>query len=78
MLGGKWIAVVLCALPVAGAYLWDMHKGVAPQSFLDTDHIAAVAIAVLAVFSWLFFVTKAWVHDASHAYARALLATCEA
>jgi hypothetical protein len=78
MLGGKWIAVVLCVLPVAGAYLWDMHKGIAPQPFLDTDHVAAVAIALLSVIGWLFFVTKAWVQDASHAYARALLASCEA
>jgi hypothetical protein len=78
MLGGKWIAVALCVLPVLGAYLWDMHKGVAPESFLDTEHVAAVFLALLAVIGWVFFVTKLWVQDAADAYARALLATCEA
>jgi hypothetical protein len=76
MLGGKWFAVTLCVLPLAGAYAWDFYKGLRPQ--FDNDHVAAIAIAGVAVLSWLLFVTKAWVRDASHAYARALLATCEA
>ncbi len=76
MLGGKWIAIVLCVLPLIGAYAWGAYKGLPPD--FDTDHIAAIAIAALAVVGWTFFVTKEWVRDASHGYARALLATCEA
>ncbi|NKE68623.1 hypothetical protein RAMLITH_22640 [Ramlibacter sp. RBP-2] len=76
MFGGKWLAITLCVLPLAAAYAWDAYKGVGPQ--FDNDHVAAIAIAVVAVLAWLFFVTKEWVRDASHAYARALLATCEA
>ena len=76
MLGGKWFALTLCVLPLATAYAWDFYKGAAPQ--FDNDRVAAIAIAVLAVAGWLFFVTGEWVKDASHAYARALLAACEA
>jgi len=76
MLGGKWFALTLCVLPLAVAYAWDIYKGVGPQ--FGNDHVAAIAIAAVAVLSWLFFVTEEWVRDASHAYARALLATCEA
>jgi hypothetical protein len=76
MLGGKWFALTLCVLPLAAAYAWDIYKGVGPQ--FDNDHVAAIAIAGVAVLGWLFFVTEEWVRDASHAYARALLAACEA
>lgn len=76
MLGGKWFALTLCVLPLAAAYAWDIYKGVGPQ--FDNDHVAAIAIASVALLGWLFFVTEEWVRDASHAYARALLATCEA
>jgi hypothetical protein len=76
MFGGKWLAVTLCVLPLAATYAWDVYKGDGPQ--FDNDRVAAIAIAGLAVLAWLFFVTKEWVRDASHAYARALLATCEA
>lgn len=76
MLGSKWIAIVLCLLPLIGAYAWGAYRGVYPE--LDTDHIAAISIAALAVVGWAFFVTDEWVRDASHGYARALLATCEA
>jgi hypothetical protein len=76
MLGGKWLAIALTVLPVAGAYAWSAYRGLEPQ--FDTDHIAAIAVAALAVIGWVLFVTEEWVRDASHAYARALLATCEA
>jgi hypothetical protein len=76
MFGGKWLAVTLCVLPLAAAYAWDFYKGLGPQ--FDNDHVAAIAVAGVAVLGWLFFVTEEWVRDASHAYARALLATCEA
>jgi hypothetical protein len=76
MLGGKWFAITLCLLPLVGAYAWDFYKGVGAQ--FDTDHVAAIVVAGVTVMAWLFFVTKEWVKDASHAYARALLATCEA
>jgi hypothetical protein len=75
MFGGKWLAVALCVLPLAAGYAWDAYKGIGPQ--FDNDHVAAIAISATAVVAWLFFVTKEWVRDASHAYARALLATCE-
>lgn len=76
MFGSKWLAIALCLLPVAGAYGWDLYKAAPP--LFDNDRVTAIAIAVLAVVGWLFFVTEAWVRDASHSYARALLATCEA
>jgi hypothetical protein len=76
MLGGKWLAVTLCVLPLAAVYGWDIYRGSGPQ--FDNDHVAAIAIAGVGVMGWLFFVTEEWVNDASHAYARALLACCEA
>jgi hypothetical protein len=76
MLGGKWLAIALAVLPVVGAYAWSNYRGLEPQ--FDTDHIAAIAVAALAVFGWVVFVTEEWVRDAAHAYARALLATCDA
>jgi hypothetical protein len=76
MLGSKWLAIALCVLPVAGAYGWDLYEA-APLLF-DTERITAIAVAALAVVAWLFLVTEEWVRDASHSYARALLATCEA
>lgn len=66
MLGGKWIAIVLCLLPLIGAYAWGAYKGLPPE--LDTDHIAALAVAALAVVGWAFSVTEEWVRDASHGY----------
>jgi hypothetical protein len=77
MLGGKWIAIALVALPgivAIGIALW---RGV-PSALLDADHAAAAAVTVLTGAAWLLFVTQAWVEDASNAYARALLACCEA
>jgi len=75
MLGSKWIAIFLTLLPLMGAYAWGAYKGVAPE--FDTDHLAVLAVAAIAVAGWTFFVTEEWVRDASRGYARALLATCE-
>lgn len=76
MFGGKWLAVNVCVLPLAAAYALDFYKGLGPQ--FHNDHVAAIAIAGVVVLGWLFFVTEEWVRDASLAYARALLASCEA
>ena len=68
MLGGKWFAITLCLLPLVGAHAWDFYKGMGAQ--FDIDHVAAIAVAVVAVLAWVFFVTQEWVKDASHTYAR--------
>ena len=76
LLGGKWVGVGLCVLPVAAAALVQFQSG-NPARLLDVDAIAAALIATLNSAGWLLLVTEAWVEDASNAYARALLAACE-
>jgi hypothetical protein len=43
---------------------------------LNATHVAAFALAVLALCAWLTTVSEEWVCDAAQCYARALLATC--
>lgn len=45
---------------------------------IDTNTIAGLVLIVVFSVVWIFLVTKTWVKDGSDAYARALLATCEA
>lgn len=66
---------MLCVLPVAAAFGWAYYKTGAVQ--FETDHVAALFVCATAALVWLTLVTKQWVRDASFAYARALLATCD-
>lgn len=75
MCGSKWLAISMSVLPLVLAYSWDFYIGQKIQ-FYD-ERLAALVIVAVTILAWFFFVTEEWVRDASHAYARALLAACE-
>jgi hypothetical protein len=76
--GLKAIGTVLAALTTAlnGALLYGEIPVAAP---VGSSSIGALAFAfsILALATWLVIVTPTWVRDASDAYARTLLASCD-
>jgi hypothetical protein len=76
--GLKAIGMVLAALTIAanGALLYGAVPVAAPVAS-TTIGASAFAFSILALATWLVIVTPTWVRDASDAYARALLASCD-
>lgn len=67
------VAVSLIAIIVNFSLIYFMN----PSGTLLFLSIALIAGSLLSVLIWYFVVTKDWVKDSAHAYARALLASCD-
>lgn len=73
----KPIAIVVIALCIVGTVLNAYLRYGFDFSDIEMDSYISFGISFIALIVWLTVVTPDWVKDAAHAYARALLASCE-
>jgi hypothetical protein len=76
-LAAKPIALCLLGLAAAlAAWITKRRYGWNVDAW-GNDVIAAWAVILACAPPWILLVTKGWVKDGAHAYARALLAACD-
>lgn len=74
----KPVALFVIALSIGGTLLDAYVKSGISFDALTQGTVIALAVSLLALIVWFTIVSADWVKDAADAYARALLASCDA